>query len=163
MNAFFLSCIWDMKALTEVHFQWTALHVENVGRSTFSYPNEIALHWKCTSVNAFIPQWNLVRHWLFTSDVVMEACANSDLSFIGMWNISFIIMWPLHNQPYCNISMKNGSNVIIRNWKPTIILYASQCIATIVGSSANNLCFRNRSRKNKNTTEINLTLNELLQ
>ena len=26
---------------------------------------------------------------------------------------SFIIMWPLHNQSYCNISMKNGSNVII--------------------------------------------------
>ena len=35
------------------------------------------------------------------------------LSFIGMWNISFIIMWPLHNQSYCNISMKNRSNVII--------------------------------------------------
>jgi hypothetical protein len=31
---------WGMKALTEVHFQWsaTALHVENVVRSTFSYP-----------------------------------------------------------------------------------------------------------------------------
>jgi hypothetical protein len=23
-------------------------------------------------------------------------------------------MWPLHNQSYCNISMKNGSNVIIK-------------------------------------------------
>jgi hypothetical protein len=33
-----------------------------------------------------------------------------------MWNISFIIMWPLHNQAYCNISMKNGSKVIIRLW-----------------------------------------------
>jgi hypothetical protein len=60
----------------------------------------------------------LLRHWLFTSDVVMEARARSDLSFIGMWNISFIIMWPLHNQSYCNISMKNRSNVII-----SIILY----------------------------------------
>jgi hypothetical protein len=27
-----------------------------------------------------------------------------------------IIMWPLHNQSYCNISMKNGSNVIISLW-----------------------------------------------
>ena len=43
----------------------------------------------------------------------MEAHARSDLSFIGMWNISVIIMWPLHNQSNCNISMKNGSNVII--------------------------------------------------
>ena len=43
----------------------------------------------------------------------MEARASSDLSFIGMWNISFIVMWPLHNQSYCSISMKNGSNVII--------------------------------------------------
>jgi hypothetical protein len=25
-------------------------------------------------------------------------------------------MWPLHNQAYCNISMKNGSKVIIRLW-----------------------------------------------
>jgi hypothetical protein len=32
---------------------------------------------------------------LFTSDVVMEARASSDLNFIGMWNISFINMWPL--------------------------------------------------------------------
>jgi hypothetical protein len=33
---------WGMKALTEVHFQWSAvvLHVENVARSTLSYPNE---------------------------------------------------------------------------------------------------------------------------
>jgi hypothetical protein len=26
---------------------------------------------------------------------------------------SLIIMWPLHSQSYCNISMKNGSNVIM--------------------------------------------------
>ena len=56
---------------------------------------------------------------MFTSDVVMEARASSDLSFIGMWNISFIIMWPLHNQSYCNISMKNGSNVIIYHMNRT--------------------------------------------
>jgi hypothetical protein len=31
--------------------------------------------------------------------------------------ITFIIMWPLHNQSYCNISMKNGSNVIITHYK----------------------------------------------
>jgi hypothetical protein len=43
----------------------------------------------------------------------MKLRASSDLSFIGMWNITFIIMWPLNNQSYCNISMKNGSNVII--------------------------------------------------
>jgi hypothetical protein len=46
----------------------------------------------------------------------MEARASSDLSFIGIGNISFIIMWPLHNQSYCNISMKNESNVIIMIW-----------------------------------------------
>ena len=45
------------------------------------------------------------RHW--------GTRASSDLSCIGMWNFSFIIMWPLHNQSYCNISIKNGSNVII--------------------------------------------------
>jgi hypothetical protein len=27
---------------------------------------------------------------------------------------SCIIMWPLHIQSYCNISMKNGSNVVIK-------------------------------------------------
>jgi hypothetical protein len=43
----------------------------------------------------------------------IEARASSDLSFIWIWNITFIIMWPLHNQSYCNISMKNWSNVII--------------------------------------------------
>ena len=50
------------------------------------------------------------------SDVVMQG-ASSDLSFIGMWNIIFIIMWPLHSQSYCNISMKNGSNVMIVMYK----------------------------------------------
>ena len=54
----------------------------------------------------------------------MEARANSDLSFIGMWNISFIIMWPLHNQSYCNISMKNGSNVIIVTWTVIIVIFS---------------------------------------
>jgi hypothetical protein len=34
------------------------------------------------------------------------------LGCVGMWNISFIIMWPLHNQSYCNISMKNGSKSV---------------------------------------------------
>jgi hypothetical protein len=72
-----------MKALTEVHFQ--SLHVENVVRSRLSwfkynYKNwmhsfEVSLgyesldrttfstwsDWKCTSVNAFIPQWNFKR------------------------------------------------------------------------------------------------------
>ena len=54
----------------------------------------------------------------------MEARANSDLSFIGMWNISFIIMWPFHNQSYCNISMKNGSNVIIVTWTVIIVIFS---------------------------------------
>jgi hypothetical protein len=34
---------WGMKALTEVHFQWSATC------------------WKCSSINAFIPQWNFKR------------------------------------------------------------------------------------------------------
>jgi hypothetical protein len=29
-------------------------------------------------------------------------------------------MWPLHNQSYCNISMKNRSNVIIKKWEENI-------------------------------------------
>jgi hypothetical protein len=49
----------------------------------------------------------------FQHNVVVEARASSDLSFIGIWNITFIIMWLLHSQSYCNISMKNWSNVII--------------------------------------------------
>jgi hypothetical protein len=32
----------------------------------------------------FICCWKLLHHWLFTSDVVMEASANSGLNFIGM-------------------------------------------------------------------------------
>jgi hypothetical protein len=31
-------------------------------------------------------------------------------------------MWPLHNQSYCNISMKNGSNVIIVSWRFKFVL-----------------------------------------
>jgi hypothetical protein len=33
----------------------------------------------------------------------------------GNTTAAFIIMWPLHAQSYCNISMKNGNNVIILN------------------------------------------------
>ena len=158
---------WGMKALTEVHFQWsaTALHVENVVRSTLSFKNwihsfEVSLGyesvdrstfsmkrdsascWKYSSINAFIPLWNFKRMhsilinifkshpnviWLNNSLWILfvrlfavgnyYASVSSDWSFIVMWNISFIIMWPLHNQSYCNISMKNGSNVIIIKWK----------------------------------------------
>jgi phosphatidylglycerophosphate synthase len=38
------------------------------------------------------------------------------LRFTGMWNISFIILWPLLRQSYCNISMKYGINIIINLW-----------------------------------------------
>jgi hypothetical protein len=54
----------------------------------------------------------------------MEARASSGLSFIGMLNISFIIMWSLHNQSYCNVSMKNGSNVIILSCVPYIASFS---------------------------------------
>jgi hypothetical protein len=69
---------------------------------------------------------------MFTSDVVMEARASSDLSFIGMWNIAFIIMWPLHNQSYCNISMKNGSNVIMKTWQDISLAYAKSSHVKVV-------------------------------
>jgi hypothetical protein len=38
-----LKFYWGMKALTEVHFQWSASC------------------WKCSSINALIPQWNFKR------------------------------------------------------------------------------------------------------
>jgi hypothetical protein len=37
--------------------------------------------------------WKLLCHWLFTSDVVVEACASSGLSFIGIWNITTFSTW----------------------------------------------------------------------
>jgi hypothetical protein len=53
---------WGMKALTEVHFQWSAISLgyENVDRPTFSTWS--AVHWKCTSVNAFISQMQLKKN-----------------------------------------------------------------------------------------------------
>jgi hypothetical protein len=80
-------------------------------------------------------------HWLFTSDVVMEAYGSSGLSFIGMYNISFIIMWPLHNQSYCNISMK--TEVIVYEFylaiKNQVLLITWDALLT--------------SRRNKQTNE----------
>ena len=78
---------WGMKALTETQvwkrwpkyiFNWNVLRstlsypnetskecIENVLRSTLSYPYETSKeciqNWKCTSVNAFIPQCNFKR------------------------------------------------------------------------------------------------------
>jgi hypothetical protein len=74
--------------------------------------------------------WKLIRHWLFTSDVVVEARGSSDLSFIGMWNITFKTMWPLHRQSYCNISMKNASNKFnyIKYWCDLNIVIGIECI-----------------------------------
>ena len=125
-----------MKALTEVHFQWGS-----------------ASCWKCSSINAVIPQWNFKRMhsiliiifkshqnlislnfslWiLFVLDyllleittplIVYIWCRHGGTCKFGfefhwVWNISFIIMWQLHNQSYCNIAMKNGSNVNITIW-----------------------------------------------
>jgi hypothetical protein len=136
IECIFLKLHWSMKALIEVHFQWSAvaltevhfqLHVENVVRSTLSYLNETHQKNAFNSYNyiQITPKFNIVEFFvvdficarlLFTSDVVMKERASSDLRFIRMWNISFIIMWPLHNQSYCNISMKNGSNVIINRY-----------------------------------------------
>ena len=42
-----------------MHSFEVSLGNESVDRTTFS--TCIALHWKCTSVNAFIPQWNFKR------------------------------------------------------------------------------------------------------
>jgi len=49
-----------------MHSFEVSLGYESVDRSTFSTWSvstwsATALHWKCTSVNAFIPQWNFKR------------------------------------------------------------------------------------------------------
>ena len=41
---------WGMKALTEIHFQWSAI-----------LKRYRASCWKCNLINAFIPQWNFKR------------------------------------------------------------------------------------------------------
>jgi hypothetical protein len=121
-----------------MHSFEVSLRYESVDRTTFSTWSATALSLKMyfgqrfhtpmklqknafhsyVHTNMIICCWKLLRHWLFTSDIVMEARASSGLSFIGMQNISCIIMWPLHNQSHCNISMKNkfwcDLNVIIR-------------------------------------------------
>jgi hypothetical protein len=89
------------------HNIWFVLVVwKNTGNTFTNLTN--FLNFICVKI---ICCWKLLRYWMFTSDVVMEARASSDLSFIGMWNISFIIMWPLHNQSYCNISMGKNKNL----------------------------------------------------
>jgi hypothetical protein len=63
-----LKFYWGMKALIELHFQHEALH------------------WKCTSVNAFIPQWNfkrmhsILKWWRWYCDVTK---LNKFVYFIG--------------------------------------------------------------------------------
>jgi hypothetical protein len=42
-----------------MHSFKVSLEYESVDRTTFSTWS--AVHWKCTSVNAFIPQWNFKR------------------------------------------------------------------------------------------------------
>jgi hypothetical protein len=44
-----------------MHSFEVSLGYESVDRATFSTWSTTALHWKCTSVNAFIPQWNFKR------------------------------------------------------------------------------------------------------
>ena len=44
-----------------MHSFEVSLGHESVDRTTFSTWSATALHWKCTSVNAFIPQWNFKR------------------------------------------------------------------------------------------------------
>jgi hypothetical protein len=90
----------DLNIIIRIEYILLKFHwgYESVDRTTFS-----TLHWKCTLVNTFIPQWNFKR---MHSNVIMEARVSSDLSFIGLWNISFIIMWPFHNQSYCYISQQ---------------------------------------------------------
>ena len=44
-----------------MHSFEVSLGYECVDRTTFSTLSATVLHWKCTSVNAFIPQWNFKR------------------------------------------------------------------------------------------------------
>ena len=44
-----------------MHSFEVSLGYESVDRTTFSTWSTTALHWICTSVNAFIPQWNFKR------------------------------------------------------------------------------------------------------
>jgi hypothetical protein len=53
-----------------MHSFEVSLGYECVDRTTFSTWSASALHWKCTSVNAFIPQWNFKRmHSILKSKV----------------------------------------------------------------------------------------------
>jgi hypothetical protein len=44
-----------------MHSFEVSLGYESVDRTTFSTWSATTLHWKCISVNAFIPQWNFKR------------------------------------------------------------------------------------------------------
>jgi hypothetical protein len=91
-------------------------------KNAFNSYNYIQITQKFNIVELFVVNFICVRLFAVGNYYAIDclhltsSCASLDLSFIGMWNISFIIMWPLHNQSYCNISMKNGSNVIILSY-----------------------------------------------
>ena len=74
-DAFIVLLVWyKYNDKNWMHSFEVSLRYESVDRTTFSTWSAIALHWKCTSVNAFIPQWNFKR---------MHSILNWNLQFLN--------------------------------------------------------------------------------
>ena len=58
-----------------MHSFEVSLGYESIDQTTFSTWSATTLHWKCTSVNAFIPQWNFKR---------MHSILKCTISFLQM-------------------------------------------------------------------------------
>jgi hypothetical protein len=70
-----------------MHSFEVSLGNESVDRTTFSTWSTTALHWKCTSVNAFIPQWNNFnekRKWCNYIYIMSQLVVASFLDYIYM-------------------------------------------------------------------------------
>ena len=68
-----------------MHSFVVSLGYESVDRTTFSTWSTTALHWKCTSVNAFIPQWNFKR-----MHSILKYNTLKFMSYTGQMQVAYI-------------------------------------------------------------------------
>jgi hypothetical protein len=94
-----IECIFKYNYKNWMHSFEVSMGYESVDQTTFSTWSAITLHWKCTSVNAFIPQWNiriecilLKFHWGMKA-LISTLHIKSNLCFIYWVLLCFVFVF----------------------------------------------------------------------
>jgi hypothetical protein len=111
-NYYAIDCLHLTSSWRHVQVRiWVSLGCET--SLTFS-TCKVALHWKCTSVNAFIPQWNFKR-----MQSILKWYSNK--SNILIISLEYKLFWSWNSRKKSHLALSNNQKILSPNFKYRLI------------------------------------------